>query len=605
MGIFTDYGRYVKAREFKKFCNSGGGLWFAFGSGGKGWNIEDMPKAPPCNTRQNSDQNNDETEPTPDEQEAISGQKYRPCPCGCGCVIEVPVTSWGTEDGDWMTIPTFTYTLPVMMILSTTRTDESVSYIAEHPLCMQLNPEGKAEMYFAYDAERDPLFVSEDTRISARQILKAYHDGYDAGAYAIVFRDYYLTNGRDDGDLSEIPATRSVGKEADDDTERGFCLDLSGLRHGLIQFGSVSSADDPRLGEKPGSKKQVLNDDGTPKTEIRLDKDGNIVLDAEGNAIFDAVYTDWSSAELQERKTSRYNGLKGQPYLVLTDTVRARSNDRRNRPSTETETSGSTTGKDNKPVEYGSVYEDKNAARYLNGYDTNGLPFAMPLTDMERARNYPIFPVCYLDDLNDTENDYCKPMYYVNGTYYGKRVMKSDGYEYSEEIAVPEYSDTEAYQAFQRRRHRWVLSGWYNAFGFLGMVKGSAELVCEAEKEAADTFLYGGRFWRLATDSMFPTYVILRVNLNPFGLSQYPEVDRALNVRQIGVYHMRDGSASEDVSVMRSEDYILNIGQAIPSGTGKAGTIEPENFEFVMNDYMISAQRVANQIDRYGYIIGF
>ena len=55
MGIFTDYGRYVKAREFKKFCNSGGGVWFAFGAGGHQWNTENIPKAPPCYSRQLSD----------------------------------------------------------------------------------------------------------------------------------------------------------------------------------------------------------------------------------------------------------------------------------------------------------------------------------------------------------------------------------------------------------------------------------------------------------------------------------------------------------------------------------------------------------------------
>ena len=143
MGIFTDYGRYVKAREFKKFCNSGGGIWFAFGAGGHQWNTENIPKAPPCNSRQLSDQNNPDSE-SPDgsgtpgiEPIPPSGStnpKYRPCPCGCGCMIESPVVTWGTEDGDWHDIPTFEYTLPVMMILTTTRTEPMVKYLSEHPL---------------------------------------------------------------------------------------------------------------------------------------------------------------------------------------------------------------------------------------------------------------------------------------------------------------------------------------------------------------------------------------------------------------------------------------------------------------------------------------
>lgn len=607
MGIFTDYGRYVKAREFKKFCNSGGGLWFAFGAGGKGWSIENgIPKAPPCNDRQNSNQNNEENKPEEDTN-VPSGSvnpKYRPCPCGCGCMVEVPVTSWGTNDGNWQEVPTFTYTLPVMMILSTNRTSAMSTYLSEHPMCMQLNTEGKAELYFAYDYDKDPLFVSSDTRISARSILKAYHDKYDSGAYAMVFRDYYLTNGNEDGTFTkEYPATRSFSLDEDDDTEDGFCLDLSGLRHGLIQWNTIGSSDDPRLNEKPNSKKMVLNEDGSPKMVPRKDVLGNIVLDEDGMIVYDHVYEEWTSEELQARKVQRYNMLKAQPFLVLTDTVRARSNDKRNRPTTENETSGSTSGTGNKKTEYGSTYEDLDASRYLNGYNTKGEPYPMPLTDMERDRNYPIFPVCYLDDLNDTENDYNKPLYEVDGIYYSKRTVMATDVVYSEPVVVPEASDIDLYKAFQRRRHRWILSGWYNAFNFLTMIKGSAELVCEAEKEEADTFLYGGRFWRLATDDMFPTYVLVRANLNPFDISRYPEVDRAFIIKQVCVYHMKENTYGTDV--LRSEEYVLDVGQAVPEDTKKQGVITKENLEFIMNDYMISSNRVPNQIDRFGYIIGF
>lgn len=604
MGIFTDYGRYVKAREFKKFCNSGGGLWFAFGTGGKAWTQLDMPKAPPCNDRQNSQQNQDDT-PTDEDSTVPSGSvqpKYRPCPCGCGCMVEVPVTTWGTEEGDWIDIPKFAYTLPVMMILSTNRTEASSTYLSEHPMCMQLNPDGKAEIYFAYDSARDPLYVSENTRISAREILKAYHDNYDAGAYAIVFRDYYLTNGSEDGSTAEIPATLSASLAEDDSTEKGFCMDLSGLRHGLIQWTTVSSQEDPRMNEKPGSKRVVLNDDGTPKTVARLDALGNIVLDADGLPVYDTVYEDWTPTELYDRKQARYNAQKAQPFLVLSDLVRARSNDRRNKPTTESETSGSTGGTTSKPTDYGSAYEDLKASRYLNGFDLTGAPYPMPLTDMERDRNYPIFPVSYLDDLNDTSDGNAKPLYEVGGNYYEKRTVLSTEVEYSDEVAVPESSDIEEFKAFQRRRHRWCLSRWYNAFGFLTMVKGSAELVCEAEKEEADTFLYGGRYWRLATDDMFPTYVIVRTNLNPFSISKYPEVDRSFLIKQVCVYHMKENSYGTDV--LRSEDYVFDVGQAVPSeATSKV--IKQDNLEFIMNDYMVSADRVPNQIDRYGYIIGF
>ena len=64
---------------------------------------------------------------------------------------------------------------------------------------------------------------------------------------------------------------------------------------------------------------------------------------------------------------------------------------------------------------------------------------------------------------------------------------------------------------------------------------------------------------------------------------------------------MKDAAS---VDVMRAEDYVFDVGQAVPDGTGKS-VIDQKNLEMMMNDYMISAERVANQIDRYGYIIGF
>lgn len=40
MGIYTDYGRFMKAREFKNWCNSGAGIWFGFGMGSPRWDYE-------------------------------------------------------------------------------------------------------------------------------------------------------------------------------------------------------------------------------------------------------------------------------------------------------------------------------------------------------------------------------------------------------------------------------------------------------------------------------------------------------------------------------------------------------------------------------------
>lgn len=40
MGIYTDYGRFMKAREFKNWCNNGAGIWFGFGTGSPRWDYE-------------------------------------------------------------------------------------------------------------------------------------------------------------------------------------------------------------------------------------------------------------------------------------------------------------------------------------------------------------------------------------------------------------------------------------------------------------------------------------------------------------------------------------------------------------------------------------
>lgn len=37
MGLYSDYGRFMKARSFKSFCNSGAGIWFCFSAGSSKW----------------------------------------------------------------------------------------------------------------------------------------------------------------------------------------------------------------------------------------------------------------------------------------------------------------------------------------------------------------------------------------------------------------------------------------------------------------------------------------------------------------------------------------------------------------------------------------
>lgn len=40
MGIYTDYGRYMKARNFRQWAMSGAGIWFGFGIGSPRWDFQ-------------------------------------------------------------------------------------------------------------------------------------------------------------------------------------------------------------------------------------------------------------------------------------------------------------------------------------------------------------------------------------------------------------------------------------------------------------------------------------------------------------------------------------------------------------------------------------
>ena len=40
MGIYTDYGRYMKARQFRNWAMSGAGIWFGFGIGSPRWDFK-------------------------------------------------------------------------------------------------------------------------------------------------------------------------------------------------------------------------------------------------------------------------------------------------------------------------------------------------------------------------------------------------------------------------------------------------------------------------------------------------------------------------------------------------------------------------------------
>lgn len=150
-----------------------------------------------------------------------------------------------------------------------------------------------------------------------------------------------------------------------------------------------------------------------------------------------------------------------------------------------------------------------------------------------------------------------------------------------------------------------------NCFGLLGMVKGDACLVKDignSSTGAINEFYYGDRYWKVVddsdADSEMPCHVLLSASIEPKMLCDDAEVDLGMIARQVAIYHKKTSALSS--VVYKPKDYVFDFGQASGTGTSVLNFREsnPE-FEFILNDYIKGSSRRENQVDRYGYVVGF
>lgn len=147
-----------------------------------------------------------------------------------------------------------------------------------------------------------------------------------------------------------------------------------------------------------------------------------------------------------------------------------------------------------------------------------------------------------------------------------------------------------------------------NPLGHLGFFRGSATLIREVRAGESvieiGSFNYGNRVWTKAAPSDYGTYVLVQSNVPPKGFSLNPLIDMGIQVRQVTVWRFNDhlSDLCDGVFSYRSSSHVFDLSSA---GTSSGDTKAIRDMEFLLNDYTVSTTRVQNQIDRYGYVIGF
>lgn len=535
MGIYTDYGRHVKAREFRNYCNSEGGLWFAFSFGSYDWekNPQNMPKAPPCGTRQLEDiKKEDEEEVTP----PLKPEIIDTCPCGCGCLM---FYNGEHKNNKYKTYP---YTKTVEQVNDK---EGVITYVSMYDHLFEIMTLRK------YEAE---------TTDTGDVVLGPFYKLNEEGKFVLL-------NVVDDEDVF-------VGQ-------------------------SNASTRILRLGVFPDNRAEgILTIGNIEGSRIKVDplNDASFIEKSEG--------LDWDSIYCVSRTLNK----------IALETSITESPEEGTFNNEDEEGEGE---EEEVEKQLSSEYSDIKARRFSNAFleqnDGDGnITYSfinLPRTELETKRDYPLFPTSYESDISASESSE-----YVNRNLplYTK---KEDGVikYYSDKdctriiIEPDKEKDPEGYRDFQLRKFRWVYSGSDNPFGYLGMVRGSAVLVQKSDKDALDSFYYGDTYWRLAKDDEYPTYVLLRVNINPNTFCTQYSIDCALKVQHIGVFHMKHEMKS---SFYRAENSVFQTKHLTEEdverieGSGR-NIIWQDNLEFLLNDYMIGSERVRNQIDRYGYVIGF
>lgn len=162
--------------------------------------------------------------------------------------------------------------------------------------------------------------------------------------------------------------------------------------------------------------------------------------------------------------------------------------------------------------------------------------------------------------------------------------------------------------------------------GMLALVKAKLHFVEDVTENPGDdyTFSYGGRLWRYldenqASQSMCNS-VLVEATVRAGQIVPTIEEDGILKIRQVSVMAFNNssglcsfmipassndaGSSTEGDSTAYKEFSLTNVKSA--EDTGEIGhPIGLKDVHVMINDYLVSSSRMANQQDRYGYVIGF
>lgn len=191
-----------------------------------------------------------------------------------------------------------------------------------------------------------------------------------------------------------------------------------------------------------------------------------------------------------------------------------------------------------------------------------------------------------------------------------------------------------------------IENGLDNPVGLLGMVRGDVSFVKDIGGEENYTgdinqFWYGDRYWEivepaslLVSDGVpqteYPHHLLISATVNPLQLCSNLAIDSYITPRQLAIYHKVHNNTGDErnrtLNCYPVSEYCFNFGQPLPDITSvkeskildlniqcefegspaPANTkLSNEEFEFILHDYIKGTMKAKNQVDRFGYIVGF
>lgn len=258
--------------------------------------------------------------------------------------------------------------------------------------------------------------------------------------------------------------------------------------------------------------------------------------------------------------------------------------------------------------------EDRDGIRNVGGEQSKsriwfGFGMGNPAWDTMESSEVPLAPPTYSQqvlscgDFFDSGSPVCS---LVNGNLQDFSAFEGDLPIFPVYYPGSTYSESET--SFLNHSG-WNLDG-YEPKGLLGFLRAYVSYVSpyrEGMDDSLGTFLYGGSKWVYVEESSFPTNVFVSA-LIPFPgqsfISDY-DIDIGLKVRQISVFRCPDRLVSnfEGQNLLRYDQ--SSIFEEVPSAP--VSLVDPPHFYsgMLINDYVLTQPRVMNQVDRFGYLIGF